>query len=149
MNPRHNMILKLIRELDVTTQKNLVDALSKAGIDVTQATISRDLKELGIVKKRIPEEGFRYVYDPSTLISGVDMRLADICRTATLSVTTAGNQVVIKTLKGMGSAVESVVKTGNYRGVVGILSGDDTCLVIMETEEQARQFIVDANRLFV
>ncbi|MCR4590776.1 MAG: arginine repressor [Lachnospiraceae bacterium] len=133
---RQEMILSLIGERDIDTQDGLCEALKQAGFDVTQATVSRDIKELKISKVALENGGQRYV-------SGIqgkkpdDERNVTILREAAASLEVAGNLLVIKTLSGMAMAVAAAVDGMNLPEIVGCIAGDDTIMCAIKTAGEA------------
>ena len=135
---RLQAILRLIREYPISRQEELQDRLSAEGYEVTQATISRDIRELCLVKAAT-DEGYRYVsshsdrYDPK-----IQQRFETIFRESVLGVDYAMNIVVIKCYPGMANAACQVFDSMQWKNVVGSLSGDDTFLVVVRTERDAK-----------
>ena len=130
---RHDEILKIISEEPILTQEDLARRLKERGFDVAQATISRDIKTLNLVK--MASSDGRLVY--ARLIGGsADMpeKLIPVFKNAFLSCDYAGNLVVIRTLAGMANALASTVDTMRLGGILGTIAGDDTVLVICKTE---------------
>ncbi len=138
---RQNAILKLIGEGDIETQQELTDALCKIGFDVTQATVSRDIKELRIVK-RLNENG-RYVYAQSGINSDADMneRFNIIFEKSVVSIEYAVNNIVVKTLSGMAQAAGAALDAMDLPEVVGTIAGDDTIIMVVRSEESARRLV--------
>lgn len=133
---RHDKILELIGEQDIATQEELLNLLKKEGFDVTQATVSRDIKQLRLVKA-LSGNG-RYVYtagkvDANDLSYKFDSLLAE----STIKIDHVMNQIIIKCYSGLANAVCAALDAMHFDGVVGTVSGDDTFLVIMRTEKQA------------
>lgn len=135
---RHEKILELIRENTIGTQDELVDKLREAGYDVSQATISRDIKDLRL-QKAAASSGYRYVLPEEKSDGVADERLQTIFGKSVLSVDYAGNLVVIKTMAALGSAACAAVDGMQHDYIVGTLAGDDTGLIIVRSEQQARE----------
>ncbi|MBQ4425584.1 MAG: arginine repressor [Lachnospiraceae bacterium] len=137
---RYEAILKLIREQDIGTQKDLAEALRKIGFDVTQATVSRDIRELKLMKAVQGEGNFVYRSEPK---EAEDQRVSaafyTLFATSVVSVAQVLNQVVIKTLTGMANAVCAGFDSLPWEGVLGTIAGDDTILVITESEQSAKK----------
>ena len=135
---RQARILQLIRERDASTQDELVLGMKAAGLDVTQATISRDIKELGIVKVMTGTGTQKYVSMERTgeAISG---RLMKIYAESVLSVEPAMNLIVIKTMPGMAQACASALDSMRLSDLVGTIAGDDTVFVATRSNELAEQ----------
>jgi transcriptional regulator of arginine metabolism len=130
---RHDEILKIISEEEILTQEELAARLRDRGYDVAQATISRDIKTLNLVKMAAPDG--RLVY--STLMkNGSDMpeKLIPVFKNAFVSCDYAMNLVVIRTLSGMANALASAVDTMQFQGILGTIAGDDTVLIVCKTE---------------
>lgn len=137
---RQNAILEIIMSEDIETQNGLLDALLKAGINSTQATISRDIKELGLIKELTPTGGYRYA--PAKRKDSLDhsMRLKAIFKESVTALDCAQNIVVIKTLPGLAPAACSAIDAMNIRGLIGTLAGDDTAFLAMSDSSIASQF---------
>ena len=141
---RHAKILELINTYDIETQEELQTYLLKNDFEVTQATISRDIKELRLVKE-LSDRG-RYVYSTGKKNSNDAIRRADgIFSESIISVDYAVNTVCIKCFPGMASAVCTAVDATEWTGVIGTISGDDTIFVLLRTNEQAKQFCTELN----
>ncbi len=134
---RHAKILELIRELDLETQDELLRYLREAGFDVTQATVSRDIRELRLIK--IQSGSGRYKYSIGT-DSQPDMasKFYDFFTDAALSAETAGNLLVIKCMSGMAQAVCAAMDAMVWEDFVGTLAGEDTIFVACRTESAAK-----------
>lgn len=136
---RQSKILELISTREIETQDELVECLRNANFDITQATISRDIKELGLIKILSAETG-KYKY--SLVDSGeqaVSNKYISIFKEAVISIKTAQNLVVLKTIKCMAGAICSFIDKLNLESVMGCVAGDDTVLVILPTNEQANK----------
>lgn len=138
-NKRHEAILTLIKEQNIETQQDLTVALASVGFDVTQATVSRDIKELRLVKK-LNVDG-KYVYAPHTQSSdeGVSDKMSNILRQSIVSVDYALNTIVIKTLTGMAQGAASVLDAMQFSECLGTIAGDDTIFVTARSEEAAQK----------
>lgn len=135
---RHNKILELIKEYRISTQEELLEKLNSCGFNVTQATVSRDIRELGIIKSDFGDGIYRYRAGKESQAHEVNAKFTLILRQAVTSVARANNLVVVKTLAGMGSAVGATVDTMPIEKVVGTLAGDDTLLIIAQDNESAK-----------
>ncbi|MDU7337186.1 MAG: arginine repressor [Clostridium sp.] len=143
---RHTKILELISEYQVDTQEELLRRLKDAGFDVTQATVSRDIKELRLVKILSADGKYRYAnnQEPSRDISGIFYSLFE---DSAIEVDNAMNLVVIKCLTGMANAVCAALDGLRWEKVVGTVAGDDTVLVITKTPETALELKEDLKKL--
>ena len=131
--------MELITQRDIETQHSLAQALRETGLDSTQATISRDIRELGLTKELGPAGGYRYVAPRQSAVPGYGDRLRTIFRESVTKVAVAQNLVIIKTLPGLGPAACSAVDSTEYPGLVGTIAGDDTAFLAMEDEAAAKQ----------
>lgn len=136
---RQAHILKLITDCQISTQDELIRHLTEDGMQVTQATISRDLKELKLVKK-VGSDGKSYYSIGTTDRELHQERYDSVLAGAVLSVDYALNTCVVKTHVGMASAAGAALDALDFKGVVGTLAGDDTIFVLCRTEERAEAF---------
>jgi transcriptional regulator of arginine metabolism len=133
---RQAKILELIQEKDVETQEELSAYLEQEGFAVTQATVSRDIRELKLTKVTI--EGGRQKYAViGESGSGLIEKYVRVLREGFLSIDMAQNLIVVKTVSGMASAVCAAVDAMKIDKVVGSIAGDDTLLIVIRTEEDA------------
>ena len=133
---RHAKILDLIKEHDIDTQDELLRCLRENGFDVTQATVSRDIKELRLVKTLSSKGKYRYSTGRDNARS-ISSKFYSLFGDSVVSVEAAQNIIVIKCLTGMAQAVCAAMDTLNFSGVVGTLAGEDTILVVCKTNELA------------
>lgn len=122
---RQRKILEIIEKNDIGTQEELVALLEREGLEITQATISRDIRELGITKVSIDGRTQRYVTVKSAE-SGMNNRLLGVLRTGFVSMDMAGSILVIKTSAGMAMAVAASIDALRLNQIVGSIAGDDT-----------------------
>ena len=144
---RQSKILELISTREIETQDELVALLREAKFDITQATISRDIKELGLIKILSAESG-KYKY--SIVESGeqaVSNKYISIFKEAVISINTAQNLVVLKTIKGMAGAICSFVDKLNLDSVMGAVAGDDTVMIIFPTNNHAEASAKSINKM--
>ncbi|MBQ0040754.1 MAG: arginine repressor [Clostridiales bacterium] len=137
---RHNKILELIKTNDVKSQDQLQDLLKQAGYDVTQATISRDIKELQLVKSQSKSGVIRYVAN-TTDDKPVSERFLRIFKETTLSYTPAQNLIVVRTLSGCSNAAAEAIDCLELEHIVGSIAGDNTLLVIVDNEKNVPEII--------
>jgi transcriptional regulator of arginine metabolism len=144
---RHNQILQIISDRVVKSQRDLVKALSESGLKVTQATVSRDIRELGLIKVS-SKKGIRYV-TPESRVKNVreDDRLRRLVRNAVTQLEDSQNLVVVKTLPGAAQGVASAIDQANWPGVIGTVAGDDTILVVVKSSVKATAVRQRLNRL--
>lgn len=135
---RQSKILDIIKSKDVETQEDLVGELIASGISVTQATISRDIKELGLVKT-MTETG-KYKYSTmKTTDNKIPGKLISLFKEAVLSAVTVRNLIVVRTLPGSAGAVANVIDQVNSPLMLGTLAGADLLIVICENDENASE----------
>lgn len=137
-NNRHEAMLQLIKEKAVLTQEQLQSELLLKGFNVTQATVSRDIKSLGIIKA-IDDKG-NYRYTVNSIKSEGSDRYSEILKKSALSVKNAMNDVVIKCYSGTASAACTAIDILYSDMFIGTLAGDDTIFVITESTEAAIRF---------
>jgi transcriptional regulator of arginine metabolism len=140
---RQNAILKIIASTDVETQNQLIEELMNVGIDSTQATVSRDIKELHLIKELTPLGVYRYIASGKLEMQNHTVRLKSIFRESVASYTHAQNIVVIKTLPGLASAACSAIDGMGIRNLVGSIAGDDTAFLAMSDNAAAERFCKD------
>ena len=129
--------MEIISTQNVETQEQLLEELQKEGFRGTQATISRDIKELRIVKELSSMGTYRYTASASEMDSSFTGRLNTIFRECVVSFDYAQNIIVIRTLPGLASAAGSALDSMNLNSVVGTLAGDDTVMVVMRDNNTA------------
>ena len=132
---------------NVETQAQLLKELQEAGFTSTQATISRDIKELRIVKELTSFGTYRYTTAAREVPSAFTGRLNTIFRECVTSFDYAQNIIVIKTMPGLGAAAGANIDSLKMPNMVGSLSGDDTTLVIMRDKESAAEFCRELHRM--
>lgn len=135
-NARHNKILEIISQKEIETQEELCEELAACNFSVTQATVSRDIKELRLFKVKGSKKRFRYA-SVNENEDGISDKMRSLFQTCVESIRTVGNLIVVKTLNGNGSNAGVVVDRLSYREVVGTISGDDTVLIICENASDA------------
>ena len=144
---RQSTLLKLIEQYDISTQSELTEFLNKEGYNATQATISRDIKELRLVKAVGANGKSKYVVSHSATDSGFSERLLTIFRESVLSYDNAQNIVVIKTMPGLASAACSALDGMHLADVVGTIAGDDTGFLVLRSTDSAKAFCDDLKRM--
>ena len=137
---RQAEILSIIQEYDIETQDQLLEKLREKGLKSTQATISRDIKELRIVKELTSFGTYRYTTAAREVPSAFTGRLNTIFRECVTSFDYAQNIIVIHTLPGLANAAASALDAMNMNVVLGTLAGDDTAVVIMRDTNAAAAF---------
>ena len=134
-NYRHQKIMEIIQSNEVETQEELAGLLGRAGYNVTQATVSRDIKQLNLHK--VPTSSGKQCYAPSPIKETVDAnRLVSILRAGYVSMEAASNILVIKTVSGMAMAVAAAIDSLSIAGMVGCIAGDDTIMCAIRSAEE-------------
>ena len=144
---RQAKIMEIISNQDVETQEQLLDALRAAGFNSTQATISRDIKELRIIKELTSFGTYRYTTSTKEVSGSFSSRLNTIFRECVTDFDYAQNLMVIKTIPGLASAAGSAIDAMNMSVVIGTLAGDDTVLVVMRDTNAAAAFYGEIKNL--
>lgn len=136
---RHDKILEIIENKEIETQGELAQMLRASGYNVTQATVSRDIKELGLVKASAPSGKQKYVAaDPLT---EVQSRYIRVLRDSVLMVDQAQNILVIRTGSGMAMAAAAALDNLDFPEVVGCIAGDDTIMAAVRTAEETERLM--------
>ncbi len=137
---RQSKILEIIESKDVETQDELASELRASGFQVTQATVSRDIKEMRLIKV-LTKDG-RYKYASIREKEGaVNDRFLKIYRNSVVSVDNAGNIIIIKTLVGSANAAAVSIDALNIKEIVGTIAGDDTIFLVVREESQVDRII--------
>jgi len=144
---RQAKIMEIITANDIETQEQLLEALRESGYQSTQATISRDIKELRIVKELTPMGTYRYTAAASEKTGTFSTRLNTIFRECVTHYDYAQNLVVVKTMPGLASAACSAIDAMNMPVVVGTLAGDDTAFLVMRDTAAAAAFCAEIKKL--
>ena len=132
-NRRHEAILEIINEQPVATQEALMRILAERGIKTAQATLSRDIQQLSLVKQRDENGVYRYALPPMAVAE------KSFFEEAVLSVDYAMNTIVLKCRAGMAQGTCAAIDSVNHQGVVGTLAGDDTIFILVRSEADARK----------
>ena len=138
-NSRHIRILEIISDHVIETQDDLIEKLRESGYPVTQATVSRDIKQLGLIKTATKDGGYKYTVTRAENASN-DNKLNTIMRETILSAQEAQNIVVLKTIPGMANAAATSLDALAGEAIVGSIAGDDTIFVVVRNSEDAIEF---------
>lgn len=144
---RQAKIMEIISTQDIENQEQLLQALQEQGFFSTQATISRDIKELCVTKEMTSFGTYRYTAAAKSHDSTFSARLNTIFRECITSFDYAQNMIVIKTLPGLASAAASAIDAMNMSVVVGTLAGDDTVFIVMRDTNSAAAFYGEIRNL--
>lgn len=145
---RQNAILQIIAEHDIETQGQLIEALAGIGVASTQATLSRDIKDLQLVKELGENGKYHYVVNGKTKNSDHEIRLRKIFRESITSYAIAQNIIVIKTLPGLASAAGAALDAMHIEHLVGTIAGDDTAFLAMKDSKSAEEFCEEIDKMF-
>ena len=145
---RHDMISKLIASENVETQEELAGKLRDHGFSVTQATVSRDIKELRLIKVLTPEGRYRYA-TVEKAEADLQERFIRMFSNCVLSVTSAGNMIVIKTMPGLANGAAAAIDKLNIPEMLGTLAGDDTCFVVLKDTQSAASLCAEIREQIV
>ena len=146
---RHEKILELIRDNDIETQEQLLQQLQECGFNTTQATISRDIKQLRIIKELGPNGTYRYSASAKPVEHAFSSKLNIIFSQCVTSVDYAQNIIVVRTMPGLASAAASAIDALNWSSVVGTLAGDDTLFIVMRENNAAAALCGEIKNLLV
>ncbi len=135
-NERQKMIQQIIQLKDIETQEDLVRELQARGSKATQATVSRDIKELQLVKVAVEGGGYRYA-EPEKREISVNERMMRILADSMVNVDQAGNLIVMKTLSGSANVAAEVIDTLEWPEILGTIAGDNTVLIVVREEKYA------------
>lgn len=137
---RQTAILSLIEQQDIKTQEELADKLKERGIDVTQATVSRDIKELRLLKVLSPSGGYKYA-TADQAEHGISERFVRMFVDSVVSISYSGNIIVIKTLSGSANVAGEAIDSMRCPEILGTLSGDNTIMVVVRSEADAPSIV--------
>jgi len=137
---RQKAVLRVIAETDVETQNQLIEELAKVGIVSTQATVSRDIKELHLIKELTSRGNYRYAVSDRPDTQSNTIRLKAIFKESVTSYACALNIVVIKTLPGLAPAACGAIDSMGIKNIVGSIAGDDTGFLAMNDVSAAEKF---------
>lgn len=145
---RQNKILELIANNEIETQDKLVSLLKEQGFDVTQATISRDIKELQLIKVLTPSGKYKYAVSAQQ-DAPISNRFTKIFRETITSFASAQNLIVIKTLSGCGPAAGEAIDNIGLPHVIGSVAGDNTLLMVVDHEENVEEILAIFNNMLI
>ena len=135
---RHDKILEIIGRYDIETQDDLISRLEKEGFAVTQATVSRDIRELKLSKVLTGRGTYRYVRGDNKS-SDVNVKFNNALVESIQRVDYAGNIIILKTIPGLASAVATGIDAIHISEILGSIAGDDTIMVVVRNEDSAEE----------
>lgn len=136
-NKRQNEIIKIVTTMPVHTHEALIAALTKAGYNVTQATVSRDIKDLGLIK--VPSSDGSSIYSLPEKTQGIKSSHINMVSDSVRKVSSALHTIVINTYPGMASAVAAAIDASLHTEILGSVAGDDTVLIITQSPDAAEK----------
>lgn len=145
---RHSKILEIIEKNNIETQEELAEKLKESGMDITQATVSRDIKELKLIKVMGNEGHYKYASIVQTDVP-VTNKLLTIFKESLISCDYANNIIVIKTLPGMAQAAASAIDNLKWTDIVGSIAGDDTIMIVCRAEKIAEEMVDKINKMII
>lgn len=143
---RHLKILEIIAERDIETQEDLADALKSEGFEVTQATVSRDIKNLKLIKMQGHSGRYKYAA-AKTHENNVSNKLTSVLANLTTSVEHIDKMVVVKTVSGGANAVAEAIDVFGFEDIAGTIAGDNTIFIMLRTTEGAEELVVKIRNL--
>ena len=134
---RQKKIIELINKYDIDTQQELAQRLMDEGFEVTQATVSRDIRELNLTK--IAVDGNKQKYDiPASTMTSINAKYMGVLKDGIVSIECAGNIIVIKTISGMAMAVGAALDAVNHEEIIGTIAGDDTLMCVVKNADNCQ-----------
>ncbi len=143
-NARQAKILEIISEKEIETQEELCQELNARDILATQATISRDIKDMRLIKVSGVEKRYRYIYLGKGEV-GLSGKMRNLFKESVLSIRNANNIVVVRTLSGNGANAGAVIDKLSYSEILGSVAGDDTVIIVCDTTENANAIVERLN----
>ena len=146
-NARQNKILELIEEYEISTQEALIQRLAEHGFESTQTTISRDIRQLHLIKGPTGRGTYKYVAPEVRRGSGApghNSALTD----SVIKIESAQNIIVVKTMSGMANAIAVCIDSLNIKDIVGSVAGDDTVLIVLKTTQKAEETEAELKQVF-
>jgi len=138
---RQVKIIEIVNENEIKTQQEIVRRLAEMGYEVTQATVSRDIKELGLVKVPTADGGYKYAFPVQDASPGELVRLQRLFKDTVLSFDYSENFIVIKTITAGAQPVASAIDKLDEKEIMGTIAGDDTVLVLVRRKEKTREVL--------
>ena len=139
-NDRQLKIMELINGFNISTQTELTNKLIEAGFDATQATVSRDLQEMRVIKTMLPDGTYKYSVAGDSDIK-INDKLQTVFEQCLVSVDYAMNIVVLKTMSGAAQAVGYALDSFTWEEIVGSIAGDDSIMIVVRNEMGAKQLV--------
>ena len=147
-NGRQQKILELIEKYDIDTQDTLIKRLSENGYNVTQTTISRDIRQLNLVKGVTAKGSYKYIVPTAAVKDNSVPILNSAITDSVMKIEAAGNIVVVKTFPGMANALAVCIDSLHHDDIVGSVAGDDTILLVVKDNDLATELEVELKDTF-
>ena len=138
MNRRQNAIIEIITNYEIEKQEELVDKLNELGYPSTQATVSRDIKQLGLVKMHGTKKKFKYTQVKYTT-DGISVKFGNLFKESVLSIQTAGNMIVIRTVAGGANSAAAFLDKQEFEQILGTIAGDDCIFAVASSPDAATE----------
>ena len=145
---RQEKIVQLITENAIETQEEILVYLREHGFDVTQATVSRDIKQLKLVKTQTNDGRYKYSVSSNNSRENISSKFVSLFSETVTEIDYANNIVVVKCYVGMANAACAAFDSMKFEGVVGSLSRDDTIFIAMRNEEMAKELTAELKKIF-
>ncbi len=143
---RHSKILEIINKKEIETQEELAEELKNSGFNVTQATVSRDIKMLKLIKVLTPRGSYKYVaIAPEE--EDISHKLVNILSNTTISIENIDKFVVVRTISGSASAAAEAIDSLKIQGIAGSIAGDNTIFILTRTLESAEELVSKIKKL--
>jgi transcriptional regulator of arginine metabolism len=143
---RHAKILEIVNSKDIETQEELAEELKNSGMDVTQATVSRDIKELKLIKVLSNAGTYKYA-SIAPVEKFLSDKLVNVFSQTVLSVENIDKFIVIKTISGSAAIAAEAIDSLHFDGIAGTIAGDNTIFILVRTTQQAGQLIQKINKM--
>jgi transcriptional regulator of arginine metabolism len=143
---RHIKILEIINNRSIETQEELADILKNEGFDVTQATVSRDIKTLKLIKVLGSDGKYKYA-SINNNTNDMSDKMANIFSNTVLNVENVDKMVVVKTLSGSASAAAEAIDTLHFSDIAGTIAGDNTIFIMVRTIDKAEELVSKMRRM--
>ncbi len=139
-NARQLAILEIISHKNIETQEQLSEELNKIGMPVTQATVSRDIRELRLTKIQLSPGCYKYAA-PEKAMPGITDRMVRMFADSVVSVSHSGNMIVIKTLSGSANVAAEAIDSMQWPEILGTLAGDNTIFLVVRSEDEVGELL--------
>ncbi|WP_017415721.1 MULTISPECIES: arginine repressor [Clostridium] len=143
---RHEKILEIIKSIEIETQEELAEELKSRGINVTQATVSRDIKELNLIKILSHNGKYKYAQVAQNRNANISA-LATIFSNTAISVERVDKILIVKTISASASLAAEAIDSFNLEGIAGTLAGDNTIFIAVRTDEKAEELLQEIKKM--